>query len=402
VRRLAAIVVACTALLTGCWTQVGFGPERTSFNFFESTITTANVASLTRAWTVDVGSGATSPVVLGGSVFVSSTGKATALDVGTGATRWQTTADEIFEEPPPIRPLTFDGRRLLATFGFPDAGGTLAYDVATGAPTGSPGIHHSDFGSIASDLHGTNAFDTLDFAPTSGPFFHTLRYGTRRGLIEVTDNGFNPATDPAIVGEHVVIGLGGSLLSFPLHDCIPEPAPIQNYCAPEWTAPVGGTVTTPVGLNGARIAVGDDDGDVTVLDATDGAVMWKGHTGTTGATAPAYAYDTLYVGAGNGRLYAFDGNGCGAAVCSPLWSAGAGAAVSNQPAVAAGVVYVGTTHGRVKAFAASGCGAPTCPSLWTGIVGPGPAPGAVNGPVVANGAVYASTTTGHLAAFRLP
>ncbi|MDQ1519214.1 MAG: hypothetical protein QOI55_287, partial [Actinomycetota bacterium] len=331
-RRLAAIVVACTGLLTGCWTQVGFGPERTSFNFLESTITSANVASLTRSWTVNVGPDATSPVVLGGSVFTTSTGKATALDATSGTVRWQTIADNIFGSPPPIGAPTFDGHRLLATFGDGDAGGIYSYDVNTGEATESAGVHHTDYGSIASDLRGTNAFHTIDFAPPSGPFLHSLSYGTRRGLIEVTYDGFNPATDPAIVGEHVVIGLGGSVLSFALHDCVPEPEPLQNFCAPEWTAPIGGTVTTPVGLNGARIAVGDADGNVTMINATDGAVEWKGHTGTTDATAPAYAHDTLYLGAGNGRLYAFDADGCGAAVCSPLWSGGAGSRVSHQPA----------------------------------------------------------------------
>ena len=107
------------------------------------------------------------------------------------------------------------------------------------------------------------------------------------------------------------------------------------------------------------------------------------------------ANGVVYVGSGDGKLYAFDAagtTGCSGTAprtCAPLWTAATGGAVSSSPAVANGVVYVGSTTAS-SAFDAAGstnCSgdapSPGAP-LWTATTGNG----VESSPAVANGVVY--------------
>lgn len=104
---------------------------------------------------------------------------------------------------------------------------------------------------------------------------------------------------------------------------------------------------------------------------------WKGTTAGAITTAPAVVDGIAYVGAADGRLYAFDATGtrgCSNTTpisCDPLWSAAVnlGDAIRTSPAVAGGSVYV---RGRdsLLAFDAAGrngCTAVTptvCSPIW--------------------------------------
>lgn len=92
----------------------------------------------------------------------------------------------------------------------------------------------------------------------------------------------------------------------------------------------------------------------------------------------------MYLGTDDGRLYAFDAAGCGAATCEPLWTAAPAGPVRSSAAVADGTVYVGSDDGNMYAFAATGCKKKaTCTALWqftTGVP-------ASSSPAVANGMV---------------
>jgi outer membrane protein assembly factor BamB len=82
------------------------------------------------------------------------------------------------------------------------------------------------------------------------------------------------------------------------------------------------------------------------------------------------AHGTVYVGSGDGFLYAFRAAGCGQPNCQPKWIGvgdGAVAAILSSPAVANGVVYVGKNTNEVLAYSASGCGQFTCAPLWSGL-----------------------------------
>ena len=100
-------------------------------------------------------------------------------------------------------------------------------------------------------------------------------------------------------------------------------------------------------------------------------------------SAPAVSDGTVYVGAANGPLYAYDAagsrkcNGSGQTKsCSPLWTAVTGG-TGGTPAVANGVVYTVSGGGTLSAFDAAGSSthcsstvaAKTCTPLWTSASG---------------------------------
>ncbi len=128
-------------------------------------------------------------------------------------------------------------------------------------------------------------------------------------------------------------------------------------------------------------------------------LLWLGPTaGNTGTrSSPAVADGVAYIGAENGKVYAFPAS-C-SNPCSPLWTGQTDDAVVSTPVVASGVVYVGSRDTKLYAFPAS-CSNP-CSPLWTGGTGTGftnPAP-IVSSPVVANGVVYVGALGGNVFAF---
>lgn len=113
-------------------------------------------------------------------------------------------------------------------------------------------------------------------------------------------------------------------------------------------------------------------------------------------SSPAVVNGVVYVGSGDGKLYAFDERGqesCTGSprTCAPLWTAAANTFISS-PAVANGVVYIGSFDKKLYAYDAAGTagcsGTPkTCAPLWSGTAND---PTSASSPAVANGVVYIS------------
>jgi outer membrane protein assembly factor BamB len=61
------------------------------------------------------------------------------------------------------------------------------------------------------------------------------------------------------------------------------------------------------------------------------------------------------------------------------------AAINSSPSVANGVVYVGENQGRIYAFNANGCGQPMCQQLWEFITQD---PIVNSSPTMVNGTLY--------------
>jgi outer membrane protein assembly factor BamB len=78
--------------------------------------------------------------------------------------------------------------------------------------------------------------------------------------------------------------------------------------------------------------------------------LWSVATGGPVKSSPAVANGVVYAGSDDGKLYAVDAHGCGAATCAPLWTSAAGAPVRSSPAVAVGSVYVGRDDGTLTAY----------------------------------------------------
>jgi outer membrane protein assembly factor BamB len=180
-----------------------------------------------------------------------------------------------------------------------------------------------------------------------------------------------------------------------------------RLCEPLWTASAGAAgnfTSSPKVVNGVLYA-GADDGKLYAFDAAGStgcsgtpvktcAPLWTAATGGQGGATAAVVKGVVYVGADDGKLYAFDANGstgCSGTpkTCAPLWTAATGGPIAGSPAVANGVAYVGADDGKLYAFDATGTtgcsGNPTtCVPLWTADVGIF----TVTSPAVANGVVY--------------
>ncbi len=189
-----------------------------------------------------------------------------------------------------------------------------------------------------------------------------------------------------------------------------------KVCTPLWKASPGGAINGSAAVTGGRVYVATAVGTVVAFDAagSDGCsgtpttctARWTGDTGSTiGFSSPAISGSTLFIGAADGRLSAFDttgGVGCTGtpSVCDPRWTMATGGAIAASPAVANGVVYVGSTDGDLYATDAAGVtgcsGSPkVCAPLWTASTG-----GAItSSPAVGNSTVFVGSADNDLYAF---
>ena len=131
-------------------------------------------------------------------------------------------------------------------------------------------------------------------------------------------------------------------------------------------------------------------------------LAWVGQAGdvvtpSPSMSTPVVGRGVVYVGAGDGKLYAFDLDGCGTpagdGTCGPLWRGnvpygGNPTAPAVTFDVGSGIVIVGTD--RLSAFAV-GCGTAgaLCPELWRT-----PGVGQLGSPVIANGHVFVGSAEG--------
>ncbi|NNE72094.1 MAG: PQQ-binding-like beta-propeller repeat protein [Acidimicrobiales bacterium] len=91
-RKLGFVLAAFALLASSCWTSLGWNEHNSRANGFESTISPANVATLTEAWRYDGVDGVTStPIAFGDKVFFGSwDGYLRSVDLADGQLNWQT------------------------------------------------------------------------------------------------------------------------------------------------------------------------------------------------------------------------------------------------------------------------------------------------------------------------
>ena len=117
--------------------------------------------------------------------------------------------------------------------------------------------------------------------------------------------------------------------------------------------------------------------------------MWTADAGDFVQSSPAVANGRVYIGSGDGLLYAFDANGCNQPTCTALWrgeAVGAQAALISSPTVANGLVYVGENNGMVEVYDANGCSDSICLPVTQLHVNNEPI--VSSSPTVVNGTVY--------------
>lgn len=119
-----------------------------------------------------------------------------------------------------------------------------------------------------------------------------------------------------------------------------------------WQQSIGPSESSPL-LLGARIYIGDWNGDVWSFNANDGHVVWHKHLGGAIKGAIAYAGGLLYAGSYDGHVYCLTANG------RVVWRASAqprligNSQFYSTPALAYGRVYIGSTDGRVYSYGAA-------------------------------------------------
>jgi outer membrane protein assembly factor BamB len=121
--------------------------------------------------------------------------------------------------------------------------------------------------------------------------------------------------------------------------------------AVRWKKHIGASETSPL-IVGNHVYVGDAEGNVYCLRATDGKTLWTRRVGGSVKGAIAFDHGRLFLGAYDGRLYALrasDGKLVWNAESARDWFGGHGQFYST-PSVAYSRVYVGSTDGHVYSF----------------------------------------------------
>jgi outer membrane protein assembly factor BamB len=407
----AAGVLAIGLLLSGCWAQVGFGPERQRSNPNEQSLTADNVSSLQQAWFVDLATD-DEPIVSDGRVFVGhgtpSTYAVRALDVATGATAWD--YDDIGGAAPGFTvdapPVSVASGQVWASYeaGNPAlnrcGGVQLRIDPVDGSAARQPG--RVGYPPVEADGALAQVVTEITTSPNCGGESRMLHVTPRSGpawTYPIDDE--RPAGLPVITGQQVIFSVGADVLAFPLDGCG------AATCAPTWTADLDGpneqarAIEQLVVGSGKVFAVtSDPESHRAVLIALnlDGTLAWNAEVGGSDGRL-ALAGDRLFlVNTGTGgllnTLQAFPASGCaGGQGCTPVWTAEIGvASLGEGPVVAGGVVYVGRS-GSVVAYPVDGCGSELCSPITFFDVGGDP-----QGMSVSDGRLFV-TTGSRLVAF---
>jgi hypothetical protein len=229
---------------------------------------------------------------------------------------------------------------------------------------------------------GSNPFENLIFPSNVSLLVH-------RWTGQMTGQSFG--LGPVQVNGIVYDGWSDGLYAFREAGCDP-----QSVCQPLWKAPTSSPIYTHPAVAGATVFAGAGDGRLHAFDASTGAALWDAAVSAGPVpSSPSVAGGTLYVGSDDNQLYAFATNGCGQPTCSPLWTGLTGGVIRGSPAIAGGTVFATSLDGNLSAFSAAGCGQSVCAPLWSGATGDAIG----SSPSVAGGVAYVTSMDGKLYAF---
>ena len=274
--------------------------------------------------------------------------------------------------------------RLLALFA---TALVLSFGLAGSMPAGASGAGAVDWPQFRFDDNrtGFNPFETV--LNKSNVRNLQLDWEAQLGKIVLSSS-------PAVVGDTVYIGSSdGVLWAFPASGCG------QFLCTtPTWksvsVAQILDSPTVKDGIVyvGSQTSPTSNDGKLNAFDANGCgqsvcSPLWQGDAGPQSIleSSPAVANGVVFVGSFDGKLYAFDADGCGQALCQPLWTGPTGGSIESSPTVSHGIVFIGSDDGKLYAFDANGCGQSSCQPLWTGSLN---TPMFQSSPAVSNGMVF--------------
>lgn len=156
----------------------------------------------------------------------------------------------------------------------------------------------------------------------------------------------------------------------------PGPGPSRLPAAAALLSADGPFASTPA-IAAGILYVGSGDGSLYALDVRSGEPVWRFEAEGPIASSPAVSGATVYVGSDDGSLYALD-----AKDGEPRWRLATDGAVSSSPVVVDDVVYVGSADGALYAVDATSGELRWQLPLGTAVLAP---------PAVASGVVYAAS-----------
>ena len=154
-----------------------------------------------------------------------------------------------------------------------------------------------------------------------------------------------------------------------------------------WSVNVNGAPSSPA-IVGGVIYVGSGNGTLYAFNESDGAQLWSFPTTGAITASPAVVNGVVYAVSADGKLWAIDATAGTAVWGAPVTLLGTS---NSSPTVIGGVVYLGTTTNAYAIDATSGA------VDWT--IAPGAGSFTGTSPAVANGSVVFTSSTGHAVAY---
>jgi outer membrane protein assembly factor BamB len=341
------------------WPQYLFGANHSGFNAGETTINSANVASLELAWQAQLGITVDStPAAADGAIFVTAGHRLYALDMTTGTTLWAVKGTSGMGSPSVGNGFVYVSSDDGTLYAFNETTGALLWMASPAGGSSAPAV-------TATGVYVLSTTTLSDFDPATGLL-----------LWAVPAQAFGVV--PSVADGEVFISSDDG--HFYMFDATTGETLWTSHAEYKPGA-------SPAALNGAAYVSAHD---MLFAFATTGYRLWR-------ATSD---YHRLPLSVDDTRVYAvslthrpktmsaFD-----AATGSQLWTTALGFDETPSPiAVANGVLYVG--HGRYVTAYDAGSGT----ALWDHRF---ESYGRVIAPIVADGMVFAAAGT-HVYAFGLP
>lgn len=405
-RRAPALVAAvAVSLLSGCWLQPAYGPERQNYNPLEQSLTETNVATLHQVWSVSTSTTGGPPLVAGNTVIIGENpgaGVVRAVSRSSGTVLWE-------QRPGRGEVVSTAGDEVLIV----SDQRVIVLDATTGATTSEvpePSALIGNSEVAAGD--GIVAYRAFRTVPS---IRWELVVRSRETLAELwtapLSQQFNMGQGSQLLvsGGRLYLQDGPDIKGFPVEGCG------ASACSPEVTFPVPPRAGYSDASEVFLLAATDDGGlllhrytydgasgvswhDLVALDS-DGTLDWelllRRLDGVAVAGDTVFAVGSATSSGALGRtLFARSDSGSWQAQVDRL---------EGTPVVAGGLVYVerGANDGSdVAIFDADGCGGSTCSELETLDITPGA--GGLYGMSVAAGTLFVSKAGpgGHVSAYR--
>ncbi|HEY1708398.1 MAG TPA: PQQ-binding-like beta-propeller repeat protein [Rhizomicrobium sp.] len=348
--------------VTTAWAQEGFGVAHLSWNPYENTISSANVATLGLLWSRHISTNGSTPAVVNGKVFVTSLSGLLALSSATGAVLWNKLPDAQFAGSP-----TVAGNFVYAITSF-NAPVLYALNATTGATVWTQTLAQSDASPIV--------VNGIIYVACNNGTMYALKAATGALLWSSTLGGtVTQSSDAAVVDGTVYVGSGSAIYALD-----------AATGAQIWSFATGSTIERSPSVANGIVYVGSDDGNVYALRAGTGATLWTYTTGSAVYQSPAVAAGIVYIGSQDDHLYALDAH------TGALHWAFTASNVLGNAIVANKVVYATARDGSLHALDAT-----------TGVLLANAHFGytVVGNPVVSDGVLYLNTFSNGVYAFGL-